>query len=36
MTAVSDIQQPALDAPVGKTIHRSRARVVRRLSLIHI
>ena len=31
MTAVSDIQQPALETPVGKAIHRSRARVVRRL-----
>ena len=33
MTAVSDIQQPALETPVGKAIHRSRARVVRRLLL---
>ena len=31
MTAVSDIQQPALETPVGEAIHRSRARVVRRL-----
>ena len=31
MTAVSDIQQPALETPVGKAIHRSRARVVQRL-----
>ena len=31
MTAISDIQQPALETPVGEAIHRSRARVVRRL-----
>ena len=31
MTAVSDIQQPALDVPVAEAIHRSRTRVVRRL-----
>ena len=31
MTAVSDIQPPALENPVGKAIQRSRARVVRRL-----
>jgi vancomycin resistance protein YoaR len=31
MTAVSDIQQPALETPVGEAIHRSGARVVRRL-----
>ena len=31
MTAVSDIQQPALETPVGEAIHRSRARVQRRL-----
>ena len=31
MTAVSDIQQPALETPVGEAIQRSRARVVRRL-----
>ena len=33
MTAVSDIQQPALETPVGEAIQRSRARVVRRLLL---
>ena len=31
MTAISDIQQPALETPVTEAIHRSRARVVRRL-----
>src|SRR5215204_69797 len=31
MTAVSDIQQPALEMPVAEAIHRSRTRVVRRL-----
>ena len=31
MTAVSDIQQPALETPVGKAIRRRRARIVRRL-----
>ncbi len=33
MTAVSDIQQPALETPVGEAIQRSKARVVQRLLL---